>query len=117
MGLETMKACVLPSPAPIESNPLQYMDVPKPVPSANQVLVRVNACGICRTDLHVIEGELDPRKSPITPGHQVVGVIEMTGESVKQHKVGTRVGIAWLHSTDGTCEYCRAGKENLCDHP
>jgi len=117
MMLETMKACILHQPAPIESNPLKYTDVPKPAPSGTQVLVRVNACAVCRTDLHVIEGELRPRKSPITPGHQVVGVIEAVGERARQHAVGTRVGIAWLHSTDGTCEYCRAGKENLCDDP
>jgi propanol-preferring alcohol dehydrogenase len=112
-----MKACVLQSPAPIETNPLQYQDLPKPAPSGTQVLVRVNACGICRTDLHVIEGELTQRKSPIIPGHQVVGVIEAVGERAKQHAVGTRVGIAWLHSTDGTCDYCRAKKENLCNDP
>src|SRR5271170_7365879 len=100
-----MKACVLNSPAPIESNPLKYRDLPKPAPSGTQVLVRVNACGVCRTDLHVIEGELAPRKSPITPGHQVVGVIEAVCERAKQHDVGTRVGIAWLHSTEGTGEY------------
>jgi propanol-preferring alcohol dehydrogenase len=80
------------------------------------VLVRVSACAICRTDLHVTEGELPQRKSPIIPGHQIVGVIESVGPNVK-HAIGTRVGIAWLHSTDGTCEYCRAGKENLCDAP
>lgn len=112
-----MKACVLRHPAAIETNPLEYTDVPKPVPSGTQVLVRVNACGICRTDLHVIEGELAVRKSPITPGHQVVGVIEAVGDGAKQHAIGRRVGIAWLHSTDGTCEYCRASKENLCDNP
>jgi alcohol dehydrogenase, propanol-preferring len=112
-----MKACVLRHPAPMESNPLEYTDVPKPIPSGTQVLVRVNACAVCRTDLHVIEGELTPRKSPITPGHQVVGIVEATGDRAKQHAVGTRVGIAWLHSTDGTCEYCRAGKENLCNDP
>ncbi len=112
-----MKGCVLRHPAPIESNPLEYTDIPKPAPSGTQVLVRVNACGICRTDLHVIEGELTPRKSPITPGHQVVGIVEATGERAQRHAIGTRVGIAWLHSTDGTCDYCRAGKENLCDNP
>jgi alcohol dehydrogenase, propanol-preferring len=115
--VNTMKACVLRSPAPIESNPLEYTDVPKPVPAGTQVLVRVNACAVCRTDLHVIEGELTPRKSPITPGHQVVGVIEAVGERAKQHEIGTRVGIAWLHSTDGTCAYCLAAEENLCDNP
>jgi propanol-preferring alcohol dehydrogenase len=112
-----MKACVLRHPAPVESNPLEYTDVPKPVPAGTQVMVRVNACAVCRTDLHVIEAELTPRKSPITPGHQVVGVIEAVGERAKLHDIGTRVGIAWLHSTDGTCPYCRAAEENLCDNP
>jgi alcohol dehydrogenase, propanol-preferring len=78
--------------------------------------VRVAACGVCRTDLHVVEGELPPRKSPVIPGHQVVGRIEQVGAEVRQFRVGDRVGIPWLHSTDGTCEYCRAGKENLCDN-
>jgi len=112
-----MQACILRSPAPIETNPLELADIPKPVPTGHQALVRVSACGICRTDLHVIEGELPPRKSPITPGHQVVGVIEAAGDQAKAHPIGARVGIAWLHSTDGSCEYCKAGKENLCDHP
>ena len=112
-----MKACVLRKPAPIETNPLEYTDVPKPRPTGSQVLVRVSACGVCRTDLHVIEGELAPRKSPIIPGHQVVGVVEAVGDTAYLHKVGTRVGIAWLHHTDGTCEYCMAARENLCDAP
>src|ERR1051326_621910 len=112
-----MKACILRSPAPIESNPLAFVEVAKPEPEPGQVLVRVSACGICRTDLHVIEGELAPRKSPITPGHQVVGTIEASGTGAGKYAIGTRVGIAWLHSTDGTCEYCRAGKENLCNNP
>jgi propanol-preferring alcohol dehydrogenase len=112
-----MLACILRSPAPIENNPLELADVPKPVPTGHQVLVRIRACGICRTDLHVIEGELPARKSPITPGHQVVGVIEAAGDQAKAHPIGACVGIAWLHSTDGTCEYCKAGKENLCNHP
>jgi propanol-preferring alcohol dehydrogenase len=112
-----MQACILRAPAPIETNPLELTEVPKPVPTGQQVLVRVSTCAVCRTDLHVIEGELPPRKSPITPGHQVVGVIEAAGDRAKLHPIGARVGIAWLHSTDGTCEYCRAEKENLCDHP
>jgi propanol-preferring alcohol dehydrogenase len=112
-----MQACILRAPAPIETNPLELADIPEPVPTGHQVLVRVSACGICRTDLHVIEGELPPRKSPTTPGHQVVGVIEAAGDQAKAHPIGARVGIAWLHATDGSCEYCKAGKENLCDHP
>jgi alcohol dehydrogenase, propanol-preferring len=111
-----MKACVLRSPAPVETNPLVFTEVPKPEPGPGQVLVRVSACAVCRTDLHVTEGELPPRKSPIIPGHQIVGVVESVGPNVK-HAIGTRVGIAWLHSTDGTCEYCRADRENLCNAP
>ena len=112
-----MKACVLRSPAPIDTNPLEFMNVPKPEPGPGQVLVRVHACAVCRTDLHVIEGELKPRKTPVIPGHQVVGVVEEAGAGARRYPHGTRVGIAWLHSTDGTCQYCLAGKENLCDHP
>ena len=112
-----MKACILRSPARIESNPLEFTDVPKPEPGSGQVLVRVRACGVCRTDLHVIEGELSPRKSPVIPGHQIVGVIEAAGPGAGRYTTGTRVGVAWLHSTDGTCEFCRAAKENLCNNP
>ncbi len=110
-----MKACILPARAPIETNPLVFSDVPTPEPRAGEVLVRVHACGVCRTDLHVIEGELPVLKSPVIPGHQVVGVIERNGPGANRFDVGARVGIPWLHSTDGTCEYCRGGKENLCD--
>src|SRR3989441_1504765 len=112
-----MKACMLRSPAAIETNPLEYAEVATPQPKAGEVLVRVRACGVCRTDLHVIEGELPPRKSPVIPGHQVVGVIEKRGEGAQRFAAGARVGIAWLHRTDGTCEYCRSGAENLCDNP
>jgi alcohol dehydrogenase, propanol-preferring len=112
-----MKACVLRSPAPIETNPLQFTDVPNPDPGRGQVLVRVKMCGVCRTDLHVVEGELPPRKSPVIPGHQIVGVVEKLGEDARRFWTGARVGIPWLHSTDQICEYCRAGMENLCDNP
>src|SRR5271157_5896139 len=110
-----MKACVLVSPAPVESNPLRIVEWPKPKPAAGQVLVRVSACGVCRTDLHVVEGELPPRKSPVIPGHQVVGVIEELGDGAGRFQVGDRVGIPWLHETDGVCEYCRSARENLCE--
>jgi len=116
-----MKACLLKSPAPIETNPLVFADVPAPQPASGEVLVRVSYCGVCRTDLHVIEGELAPQKSPVIPGHQVIGVIEKLGSGGSpgsgRFPVGARVGIAWLHHTDGTCEFCRSGAENLCDHP
>ena len=112
-----MKACILRSPAAIETNPLESIEVPTPEPGTGEVLVRVRACGVCRTDLHVIEGELPPRKSPVIPGHQVVGAVEKQGENARRFAIRARVGIAWLHRTDGTCEYCKAGAENLCDHP
>jgi propanol-preferring alcohol dehydrogenase len=112
-----MKACVLPKPALIEKNPLEYADVPTPQPARQEVLVRIRYCGVCRTDLHVIEGELPQRKSPVIPGHQVVGEVEGLGESAHRFRIGARVGIAWLNHTDGICEYCRSGAENLCDNP
>jgi len=111
-----MKACVLRAPARIETNPLELAEVPAPRPGPGEVLVRVNACGVCRTDLHVIEGELPPRKSPVIPGHQVAGVVEECGENARRYGAGARVGVAWLHHTDGTCAYCRCGSENLCDN-
>src|SRR5262252_5886582 len=112
-----MQACYLESPAPVESTPLRSGEHPKPEPRSGEVLIRVSVCGVCRTDLHVIEGELPPRKSPVIPGHQVVGTVEKLGKNAGRFAIGTRVGIAWLHKTDGTCQYCRAGKENLCDSP
>ena len=110
-----MRACFLRTPAKVETNPLEYGEYPEPEPGDGEVLVRVKVCGVCRTDLHVIEGELPPKVSPVIPGHQVVGVIEKLGPGAKRFAVGTTVGIAWLHKTDGTCEYCRRGEENLCD--
>jgi alcohol dehydrogenase, propanol-preferring len=112
-----MRACVLEKPAAVTTNPLKCGDAPVPEPGRGEVRVRVSACGVCRTDLHVVEGELEPRKSPIIPGHQVVGIVEKLGEGATRRQEGERVGIPWLHKTDGTCEYCRSGRENLCDHP
>src|ERR1700719_5086140 len=102
-----MKACLLRAPAAVETNPLKYGEVAAPQPKSGEVLVRVHACGVCRTDLHVIEGELAPRKSPVISGHQVVGVIERVAANSSQLQPGDRVGVPWLHQTDGTCEYCR----------
>ncbi len=112
-----MKACLLRTPSRIEKNPLEYGETAEPKPGPGQVLVRVNVCGVCRTDLHVIEGELPPKKSPVIPGHQVVGRIDKTGSNATRFAKGARVGIAWLHQVDGTCEYCQRGEENLCDAP
>ena len=110
-----MKACVLRSPAPIDERPLHYLDVEKPTPANDEVLVRVRACGVCRTDLHVVEGDLKPRLPRVIPGHQIVGEIEEIGADVRTLTRGDRVGIAWLRKTCGICRFCRAGRENLCD--
>ncbi|HKF23388.1 MAG TPA: zinc-dependent alcohol dehydrogenase family protein [Candidatus Angelobacter sp.] len=112
-----MKACVLRQPALVETQPLELREVPVPQPGEGEVLLRVSACGICRTDLHVVEGELPPKKVNIIPGHQIVGLVERVGPNAAKYKVGARVGVPWLHRTDGTCAYCRAGRENLCDSP
>ena len=112
-----MKACLLHAVAPVETNPLVFTDTDTPRPGRGEVLVRVRACAVCRTDLHVIEGELPPRKSPLIPGHQVVGIVAELGEGAHRFQLGARVGIAWLHHTDQACEYCRRGMENLCDQP
>jgi propanol-preferring alcohol dehydrogenase len=112
-----MRACLLPAPAPVESGPLQVVERARPQPSGRQVLVRVQACAVCRTDLHVIEGELPVRKSPVIPGHQVVGVVEECGPDASRFQPGARVGIPWLHWTCGVCEFCRSQRENLCERP
>ena len=112
-----MRAARLHRPAPIEQRPLALEDVPAPDVSDTAVLVRVSACGICRTDLHVVEGELPERRMPVVPGHQIVGTIAAVGPHVTGHAVGDRVGIAWLHRTCGECAYCVRGRENLCDGP
>jgi alcohol dehydrogenase, propanol-preferring len=112
-----MKACLLRTPARIEQNPLTFTDYSTPSPGPGEVLVQTHVCGVCRTDLHVIEGELPPKKSPVIPGHQVVGIVEKTGEGTQRISKGDRVGVAWLHKTDGTCGYCRHDEENLCDAP
>lgn len=111
-----MQAWILTHPQPVSQRPLRLVELPDPVPGTGQVLVQVQACGICRTDLHVVEGELPVRKENITPGHQVVGRVVAAGHGVNAVTLGDRVGVAWLHSTDGTCQYCRSGRENLCDH-
>ena len=108
---------VLEAAAPVASRPLEARDVPVPEPAAGEVLVKVRACGVCRTDLHVVEGELPDPKLPLVPGHQVVGTVDRLGEGVENLAVGERVGVPWLGGTDGTCPYCRGGYENLCERP
>lgn len=110
-----MKAAVLSSPSPIGNRPLQIIDVPRPEPVPGHVLLKVRACGVCRTDLHIVEGELPLRRERLIPGHQIVGEIVDGATADLPH--GTRVGVSWIGGTDGTCWYCRSGMENLCDAP
>lgn len=105
---------LLTQPAPIEAAPLQLRDLPLPEPAEDEIRVRVAACGVCRTDLHVVEGDLPPELPAVVPGHQAVGVVENRGARATRFQPGDRVGIAWLRSTCARCRYCRAGKENLC---
>ncbi len=94
---------------------LMLLDVAKPKPDAGQLLVRLSACAVCRTDLHIVDGELPDPKLPLIPGHQIVGHIEQVGTGVEKFSIGNRVGIPWLGWTDGKCVYCRSNRENLCD--
>ena len=110
-----MKAMLLEDVAAIESSPLKWADVPDPRPAPGEVRLKVGACAICRTDLHVIEGELPRRKLPIIPGHQIVGVVDDPGEGCRRLEVGQRVGVAWLRHTCGKCRFCVVGRENLCE--
>jgi propanol-preferring alcohol dehydrogenase len=96
---------------------LQLVERPDPAPGPGEVLLGVRACGVCRTDLHIVDGDLAPRKRPIVPGHEIVGVVERVGEGVAGVREGDRVGVPWLGSTCGLCPYCKAGRENLCDSP
>lgn len=110
-----MKAAVLVSPKPVAERPLEICELPAPVPDATEVLLKIRACGVCRTDLHIIEGELLQLRASVVPGHQIVGEV-VDGGSLEL-PVGTRVGVSWIGGTDGTCSYCRRGRENLCDAP
>lgn len=109
-----MKAMILEGPAPIETMPLKLADLPDPTPGDSQILLKVSACGACHTDLDEAEGRLTPTKSPIVPGHQVVGRVVDKGKAVTKFSLGDRVGITWLFSSCGECEFCRVGSENLC---
>ena len=117
MNLKKMRAAVLHHPAPIEERPLAIEERPVPVPGPGEVLLRVEACGVCRTDLHITAGELKPLREAVTPGHQIVGRVEKLGPGAESARIGARVGVSWLGGTDGTCPLCRKGRENLCDHP
>ncbi|MGC2618905.1 MAG: zinc-binding alcohol dehydrogenase family protein, partial [Acidobacteriaceae bacterium] len=112
-----MRAAVLHRPAPVATRPLAIEALPIPEPGPGEVLLRVEACGVCRTDLHITAGELPPLHKAITPGHQIVGRIEKLGQGITDWQPGARAGVSWLGGTDGTCLLCRKGRENLCDHP
>lgn len=111
-----MKAMQLREFAPIERNPLKLVNILTPEPGPADILVRVTVCGVCHTDLHTVEGELEEVKLPVIPGHQVVGIVEKNGKKASRFKEGERVGVAWLYSADGSCRFCRGGKENLCEN-
>jgi len=108
-----MRAMILEKPGA----PLRLLEKPDPIPGPGQVLVNISACGVCRTDLHVVDGDLTEPKLPIIPGHEIVGTISVLGEGVDHFKLGERVGIPWLGRTCGCCFYCESGAENLCDEP
>jgi propanol-preferring alcohol dehydrogenase len=122
-----MRAMQLAAPAPAAQAPLGLVELPVPEPGPGQVLLRVLACGVCRTDLHILEGELPPHRSPVVPGHQIAGEVVALGAGAElvapggdPHApplvAGDRVGVPWLHQTDETCRFCRRGQENLCEH-
>lgn len=112
--MNAMKAMRLVKPAAIEQNPLQWQSTLKPEPGPKQIRLSVAVCALCHTDLHTIEGDLDLPKLPVTPGHQIVGTVDAVGKDAERFQEGQRVGVAWLNSTCGVCDYCRHGQENLC---
>ncbi|GAB3828693.1 zinc-dependent alcohol dehydrogenase family protein [Dactylosporangium cerinum] len=112
--MRTMTAWRVDRPGPIDGRPLRMTSAPVPEPGPGEVLIRVNACAVCRTDLHLAEGDLPPHRPGAVPGHEVVGEVEQLGGDTGDLRVGDRVGVAWLRHTCGTCRYCRSGAENLC---
>ncbi len=108
-----MKAIVLTKTGPIESKPLSLTELPIPEPKENEILIKVSVCGACHTDLDEAEGRL-PTKLPVVPGHQVVGIVSQLGRGATKHKIGDRVGVTWLYSSCGQCDFCKKGEENLC---
>ncbi len=109
-----MRALVLERPGPIADDPLELIDRDDPEPAAGELILRVTACAVCRTDLQIVTGDLAPHRSPVVPGHQVVGVVTAVGQGVEGWALGERAGITWLAGFDGTCRFCRSGRENLC---
>jgi propanol-preferring alcohol dehydrogenase len=112
-----MKAMTLSRPKPAAEHPLEPVSIPDPEPAPDEVVIEVSACGVCRTDLHIVEGDLTPPSYPVVPGHQAVGKVVSRGSEVGDLSPGDRVGVAWVGRFCGTCEYCRDGRENLCEKP
>jgi propanol-preferring alcohol dehydrogenase len=112
-----VRTWVVDVPAPVDTGPLRRVERETPRPGARQVRVRITCCGVCRTDLHLAEGDLPPRRPAVTPGHEVVGIVDAVGEGTSRFAVGERIGVAWLGRTDGSCRFCRRGEENLCTSP
>ncbi len=112
-----MRAWIVKTPGPIHTNPLQLVEKETPNPGPGQLLVKVLACGVCRTDLHLAEGDLNPKYPGIIPGHEVIGTVIALAPDVTDFRISDRVGIAWLQGTCGSCRFCRSGSENLCNSP
>ena len=110
-----MQAMLLDAPRLVENSPLRLAEIPTPVPGLGEVRVRIRCCGICHTDLHIVEGDLLLPRIPVVPGHQIVGIIDACGDGVHNLKEGDRIGIPWLYSSDGVCNFCRRQSENLCE--
>jgi propanol-preferring alcohol dehydrogenase len=112
-----MNTWVVHQPGPVDGGPLKLLEREVPVPHGRQIRVKVTCCGVCRTDLHLAEGDLLPKRGDVTPGHEVVGVVDALGENAGRFARGDRIGVAWLGRTDGSCRFCRRGAENLCTAP
>ena len=112
-----MRALVLERPAPVESKPLMLVERPVPEPGPGEIQLRIEACAVCRTDLHVVEGDLEPRRPGVVPGHQVVGRVSALGPGATRFREGDRAGIAWLHRACEACRFCADERENLCLAP
>lgn len=112
-----MRAWQVKHPAPIDQSPLELVDIPQPEPGPGEIRVRISVCGVCRTDLHVAEGDLAPHEEHVVPGHEIVGIVDRLGPGAERFSPGERVGIAWLRHTCGVCRWCRRGAENLCVAP
>ena len=112
-----MRALTVVDPGPLAAHPLVETELADPEPGAGEIRVRVSVCGVCRTDLHVAEGDLEPHRSPVVPGHEVVGIVDELGPGARRFERGQRVGVAWLRHTCGTCRWCTSDRENLCVDP